>query len=133
MLSDIALLRPTNQASFSEVQEEFIERNKLFGLGCGFVDFTLLASTLMPPEHCCGRSISDSQAWQAALALRSQPLFTTGWSMHPEVRGLGRQPLLQHHQDPDHLTVVTGVFGQPLFEQALNKIAAHHAALGKAI
>ena len=47
-LSDIELLQPANQASASEVRE-FIEREKLFGLGCGLVDFTLLASALMTP------------------------------------------------------------------------------------
>ena len=47
-LSDLDLLQPTNQASLSEVRA-FIEREKLFGLGCGWVDFTLLASTLITP------------------------------------------------------------------------------------
>ena len=47
-LGDIALLRPAVQASLSEVQA-FIEREQLFGLGCGLVDMTLLASTLMTP------------------------------------------------------------------------------------
>ncbi|EQD40112.1 PilT domain-containing protein, partial [mine drainage metagenome] len=28
---------------------EFIEREKLYGLGCGLVDMTLLASTLITP------------------------------------------------------------------------------------
>jgi len=28
---------------------DFIERARLFGLGCGFVDLLLLASTLMTP------------------------------------------------------------------------------------
>jgi len=47
-LSDIDLLKPANQVSLSEVRE-FIEREKLFGLGCGLVDMTLLASTLITP------------------------------------------------------------------------------------
>lgn len=47
-LSDIDLLQPVNQASLSEVRA-FIEREKLFGLGCGLVDFALLASTLITP------------------------------------------------------------------------------------
>lgn len=47
-LSDIDLLTPANQVSLSEVRE-FIEREKLFGLGCGLVDLTLLASTLITP------------------------------------------------------------------------------------
>jgi hypothetical protein len=28
---------------------DLVEREKLFGLGCGFVDLTLLASTLITP------------------------------------------------------------------------------------
>lgn len=52
-LQDIELLQPANQASPSEVRA-FIEREKLFGLGCGVIDFSLLASTLIT---------SGSQLW----------------------------------------------------------------------
>lgn len=47
-LDDIGLLRPATQASWGEVMA-FIEREALYGLGCGFVDMSLLASTLMTP------------------------------------------------------------------------------------
>lgn len=47
-LNNITLLQPCNQASLSEVME-FIEREKLYGLGCGLVDMALLASTLITP------------------------------------------------------------------------------------
>jgi predicted nucleic acid-binding protein len=47
-LLDLALLRAAEQASQSEVQQ-FIERERLYGHGCGLVDVTLLASTLMTP------------------------------------------------------------------------------------
>lgn len=47
-LSSLGLLRPCNQASLQEVME-FIEREKLYGLGCGLVDMALLASTLITP------------------------------------------------------------------------------------
>jgi predicted nucleic acid-binding protein len=47
-LSDIAMLPQTRQASLSEVRD-LIEREHLFGLGCGLVDLTLLASTLLTP------------------------------------------------------------------------------------
>jgi predicted nucleic acid-binding protein len=47
-LNDIGLLRPCNQASLNEVME-FIERERLYGLGCGLVDMALLASTLITP------------------------------------------------------------------------------------
>lgn len=47
-LSHMELLQPCNQASLREVLT-FIEREKLYGLGCGLVDMTLLASTLITP------------------------------------------------------------------------------------
>jgi hypothetical protein len=47
-LNSIGLLQPCNQASSSEVME-FIEREGLYGLGCGLVDISLLASTLITP------------------------------------------------------------------------------------
>jgi hypothetical protein len=47
-LSNLDLLQAANQASVSEVRA-FVEREKLFGLGCGLVDLTLLASTLITP------------------------------------------------------------------------------------
>lgn len=47
-LSDLGALQQTQQASVREVMD-FIERERLFGLGCGFVDLLLLSSTLMTP------------------------------------------------------------------------------------
>lgn len=47
-LANLARLRTTQQASQREVTA-FIEREKLFGLGCGLIDLTLLASTLLMP------------------------------------------------------------------------------------
>lgn len=47
-LADLARLQSTQQASLREVLA-FLERERLFGLGCGLVDITLLASTLMTP------------------------------------------------------------------------------------
>lgn len=47
-LSHMELLQPCKQASLREVMA-FIEREKLYGLGCGLVDMTLLASTLITP------------------------------------------------------------------------------------
>ena len=47
-LSDLNSLQQTQQASIQEVMD-FIERESLFGLGCGLVDLQLLASTLMTP------------------------------------------------------------------------------------
>lgn len=48
-LGDIGLLQLVKQASLGEVMD-FIEREKLYGLGCGLVDTTLLASTLITPD-----------------------------------------------------------------------------------
>lgn len=47
-LGDIQLLQPAKQASLAEVMT-FIEHEKLYGLGCGLVDVSLLASTLITP------------------------------------------------------------------------------------
>lgn len=47
-LSDLLGLQQAQQASIREVLE-FVERERLFGLGCGLVDMVLLASTLMTP------------------------------------------------------------------------------------
>jgi len=48
-LLDLSALQPTRQASVQEVID-FIEHERLFGLGCGLVDLLLLASTLMTPD-----------------------------------------------------------------------------------
>lgn len=48
-LKDLGFLRSSQQASLPEVMA-FIERETLFGLGCGLVDVLLLASTLMTPS-----------------------------------------------------------------------------------
>jgi predicted nucleic acid-binding protein len=47
-LSDLATLPRARQATLDEVRG-FIEREKLYGLGCGVVDLALLASTLLTP------------------------------------------------------------------------------------
>ena len=47
-LDDIDLLLGTQQASLREVRD-FIDRERLYGSGCGLVDMVLLASTLMTP------------------------------------------------------------------------------------
>ena len=47
-LGHLALLQTCKQASLSEVMA-FIERERLYGLGCGLVDMSLLASTLITP------------------------------------------------------------------------------------
>jgi len=48
-LSDLALLQAAQHASLHEVMA-FVEREQLYGLGCGLIDITLLASTLMTPS-----------------------------------------------------------------------------------
>lgn len=48
-LADLALLRSARQASQIEVRD-FIERERLYGLGCGLVDIALLASALLTPD-----------------------------------------------------------------------------------
>ena len=48
-LGAMALLGQAHQASLAEVMA-FIESEKLYGLGCGFVDMALLASACVTPE-----------------------------------------------------------------------------------
>lgn len=47
-LTDIATLPQARQANLDEVRE-LIEREQLFGLGCGLVDLVLLTSALLTP------------------------------------------------------------------------------------
>ena len=61
-LADLALLRQARQATQAEVRE-LIEREQLYGLGCGLVDLTLLASTLITP---------DARLWTLDKRLASQ-------------------------------------------------------------
>lgn len=69
-LADLSRLRAAQQASQPEVLA-FIEREKLYGLGCGLVDMSLLASTRMTP----GARLWTLDKPLAALALR----FGVGW------------------------------------------------------
>lgn len=48
-LGYIGLLRSCLPANLKEVMA-FVEREKLYGLGCGLVDIALLASTLITPS-----------------------------------------------------------------------------------
>jgi len=47
-LADVATLPQACQATLDEVRS-FIEREQLYGLGCGVVDLALLAATLLTP------------------------------------------------------------------------------------
>lgn len=47
-LRDLSGLRQAGQPSLAEVMG-FVEREQLYGLGCGVVDLILLASTLVTP------------------------------------------------------------------------------------
>ena len=71
-LGDIGLLQRTQQASWDEIMA-FIEREQLFGLGCGLVDIALLASTLMTP----GALLWTLDKRLASLAQR----FAVAWSV----------------------------------------------------
>lgn len=48
-LSDLSLLSQCEQATFAEVAN-WIEKEQLYGLGCGLVDLCLLASTRLTPD-----------------------------------------------------------------------------------
>jgi predicted nucleic acid-binding protein len=48
-LGDLVLLRQAHPASLTELLD-LIEREKLYGLGCGFIDIALLASACITPN-----------------------------------------------------------------------------------
>lgn len=48
-LLDLADLKPVQQASLLEVMA-FMERESIYGIGCGLIDLMLLASTLITPD-----------------------------------------------------------------------------------
>jgi len=64
-LKDLRSLRQVQQASLAETVD-FVERERLFGLGCGLVDMQLLASTLLTP----GASLWTLDKRLASLAQR---------------------------------------------------------------
>lgn len=70
-LTDIALLPQTRQATLNEVRE-LVEREKLFGLGCGLVDLALLTSILLTP----GSSLWTRDKRLAQLAARFAVSYT---------------------------------------------------------
>jgi hypothetical protein len=73
-LRDIGLLQPANQINLEEVTA-FIEREKLYVLGCGLVDIMLLGSVLITPgaqlwtldKHLMGLSEKFNVAYRAPL------------------------------------------------------------------
>lgn len=64
-LTDIATLPQARQANLDEVRA-LTEREQLFGLGCGLVDLTLLASALLTP----GARLWTQDKRLAQLAIR---------------------------------------------------------------
>ena len=64
-LADLQRLQATQQATVREVIV-LVERERLFGLGCGLVDLSLLASALMTP----GATLWTLDRRLAALAER---------------------------------------------------------------
>ena len=49
VLTSLRMMRSVDQATTDEVLE-FVNRNQLYGAGCGIVDVSLLASTLITPD-----------------------------------------------------------------------------------
>jgi predicted nucleic acid-binding protein len=71
-LADLASLQPATQASPSEVLA-FVEREQLFGRGCGWVDVHLLTATCLTP-NCQLWTLDqqlDAQARRFGRAFRS--------------------------------------------------------------
>lgn len=72
-LRDLGQLLETRQASLREVMD-FVEREKLYGLGCGLVDLVLLASTMITPAT----ELWTLDSRLAALAARFGILYRPG-------------------------------------------------------
>lgn len=64
-LHDLGLLQSAQQAGWREVME-FVEREQLYGQGCGLVDLSLLASALLTP----GAALWTLDRRLGALAIR---------------------------------------------------------------
>jgi predicted nucleic acid-binding protein len=73
-LTNISLLQHCNQASLSEVMA-FIEREKLYGLGCGLVDMALLASTLLTPNTALWTLDKQLAQLAARFVVAHQPML----------------------------------------------------------
>jgi predicted nucleic acid-binding protein len=69
-LKDLTLIQQAERASLREVMD-FVEREKLFGIGCGLVDLMLLTSTLITP----GAELWTLDKRLAILAERFHVLF----------------------------------------------------------
>ena len=69
-LGDLGLLPAVQQASLRETMA-FIERESLYGMGCGLIDMVLLASTLMTP----GATLWTLDKCLAGLARRYGVLY----------------------------------------------------------
>ena len=72
-LGDLDLLPVVQQAGLRETMA-FIERESLYGTGCGLIDMVLLASTLMTP----GASLWTLDKRLAELARRYGVLYRVG-------------------------------------------------------
>jgi predicted nucleic acid-binding protein len=73
ILSDLALLPVALAATDSEVLQ-FISRNKLFGIGIGYIDAHLLAAVQLTPGTALWTRDKRLDSVAAALGLRYLPL-----------------------------------------------------------
>jgi len=69
-LADLGSLRHTEQATVKEVMD-FVDRERLYGFGCGLIDIVLLTSALMSP----GISLWTLDKRLATLAKRFDILY----------------------------------------------------------
>lgn len=70
-LACLALLRPCKEVTTAETLA-FVEHRRLYGLGCGFVDLSLLASTIIMP----GALLWTADRRLAGLAVQAGVAFT---------------------------------------------------------
>lgn len=73
-LRALDLLQKTQMPTFDEIRD-LIEREHLYGLGCGLVDITLLASTLLTPSSQLWTFDKRLQSLAARFAVIYEPLL----------------------------------------------------------
>ena len=79
-----------------------------------------------PRKHTPGRP-PDEKRQQAIMKVTNSGSRISRLSAQCPARMTGLQPLRRHHQDPDHLTIVAGVFFQTTGEKVVGQFVSYQA------
>ncbi len=99
----MAKLRPAHEASINEIMA-FIEREKFYGLGCGFVDLALSANACITPD--------------ASL-----------WTLDKRLAGLARRMGVEHQASTRLMQVFSVKVPIPFLEPLKNNFSSGRATL----